>query len=519
MAPRHATLAELCRAQGAALGDAVALRYGGDDLSYAEFDARASRVAQGLLALGLEPGTRIASLMKNNAAFYELLFGASKAGMVLVPVNWRLAPPEIEYIVKDSGAEALFVGAEYRGLAAGLLDRLPGVATVISIDGPHGDSPGYADWRDGQRRDDPGLPLRGEDTVVQMYTSGTTGHPKGTELTNANLTLEVEVGADGMNWSDRDVSLVVMPQFHIAGTAWGLIGLSMGARNVVLHDVDPAEILRLIERERVTRMFVVPAVILFMLQTPGCAETDFSSLDRIVYGASPINEGLLRQAQATIGCHLVQVYGLTETTGAITLLSPEDHRSDDPKRLLSCGRPLRTVELRVVDPEGNDLPPGEVGEVICRTPLNMKGYFNNPEATAKALRDGWFHTGDAGYLDADGYLYIHDRVKDMIVSGGENIYPAEVESAIFDHPGVADVAVIGVPDPKWGETVKAIVVRAPDADVDERAIVDHAAERIARYKLPTSVDFVDELPRNPSGKILKRELRKPFWEGQGRAVG
>jgi len=519
MAPRHETLAGYSRAQAAALGDAVALRYDGEDLSDAEFDARASRVAQGMLALGLKPGARIASLMKNNAAFYELLFGASKAAMVLVPVNWRLAGPEIEFVVQDAGAEALFVGAEYVELVAGLLGRLPSVETVVAIDGPHGDWPGYADWRDGQRHDDPGLTLRGEDTVVQMYTSGTTGHPKGAELTNANLTLEVEVGADGMNWSDRDVSLVVMPQFHIAGTAWGLIGLSVGARNVVLHDVDPAEILRLVEAERVTKMFVVPAVILFMLQTPGCTETDFSSLDRIVYGASPINEGLLRQAQQVIGCRFVQVYGLTETTGAITLLSPEDHRSDDPKRLLSCGRPLRTVELRVVDAEGNDVPTGEVGEVICRTPLNMKGYFNNPEATASALRGGWFHTGDAGYLDADGYLYIHDRIKDMIVPGGENVYPAEVESAIFDHPGVADVAVIGVPDPKWGETVKAIVVRVPDSEVDGRTVIDHAAKRIARYKLPTSVDFVDELPRNPSGKILKRELRKPYWENKSRSIG
>jgi long-chain acyl-CoA synthetase len=286
-------------------------------------------------------------------------------------------------------------------------------------------------------------------------------------------------------------------------------------------------VLALIERHRITETFVVPAVLMFLLATPELATADVSSLRTVFYGAAPISEDVLVRSIAALGCDFAQVYGLTETTGAITSLLPEDHDPNGPRaRLLqSAGKPFDHVELRVVDPDtGEELPVGRVGEIWTRSDQNMLGYWNKPDATTAVLSDdGWFRTGDAGWVDAEGYLFLHDRIKDMIVTGGENVYPAEVENALNAHPSVADAAVIGVPDDKWGETVKAIVVRAPGAPDDDAVlaadIIASTRERLAHYKCPTSVAFVDALPRNPSGKILKRELRKPYWEGRTRNVG
>jgi long-chain acyl-CoA synthetase len=309
-----------------------------------------------------------------------------------------------------------------------------------------------------------------------------------------------------------------MPLFHIGGSGWGLIGFYCGVESVLMRDPDPTAILRLIPEYRITKAFFVPALILFMLQVPQCATTDFSTLELVVYGASPAPLDLVRKAVKVFGCGLAQVYGLTETTGAITYLGPEVHKAGDAELLKSCGQAMTGVELRVVDGVGKDVATGDVGEVICRSPQIMLGYWNQNEATNRAVRNGWFHTGDAGYLDAEGYLFIYDRVKDMIISGGENIYPAEVESALFSHPAVADVAVIGVPDEKWGESVKAFVVKKPGTEVTPEDLIIFARERIAGYKVPRSIDFIDTLPRNPTGKILKRELRKPYWAGQERQV-
>jgi long-chain acyl-CoA synthetase len=288
-----------------------------------------------------------------------------------------------------------------------------------------------------------------------------------------------------------------------------------------MRDVDPAEILQLIPQHGITNAFMVPAVIQFVLMTPGVEETDFSTLRALVYGASPITDSVLVKGMETLGCEFIQVYGLTETTGAITQLDGVDHDPQGrPELLRSCGKPYPWVEVRVVDSStGQDVPVGQVGELWTRSHQNMAGYWNNPTATADAITpDGWFKTGDAGFLDGDGFIFLHDRVKDMIVSGGENVYPAEVENALATHPGVADVAVIGVPDDRWGEAVKAIVVPANN-DVTEAELIAFARERLAGYKLPKSVDFAETLPRNPSGKLLKRELREPYWAGVDRNIG
>jgi len=322
------------------------------------------------------------------------------------------------------------------------------------------------------------------------------------------------------------VSLVAMPLFHIGGTGWALGGMSRGGHSVILRDVDPAAMLRLIEEHRITETFVVPAVLMFVLATPELATTDVGSLRTIYYGAAPVSEDLLVRSMEALGCDFAQVYGLTETTGAITSLLAEDHDPSGPRsRLLqSAGRPLPHVEIRIVDPDtGEELPVGNVGELWTRSDQNMLGYWGKSDATADVLSgEGWFRTGDAGWVDAEGYVFLHDRIKDMIVTGGENVYPAEVENALQAHPSVADAAVIGIPDDRWGETVKAIVVRTPDAPDDDEAlaadIIAATRERLAHYKCPTSVDFIDVLPRNPSGKVLKRELRKPYWAGRSRKV-
>jgi acyl-CoA synthetase (AMP-forming)/AMP-acid ligase II len=313
-------------------------------------------------------------------------------------------------------------------------------------------------------------------------------------------------------------TIACLPMFHIGGAGWALAGLYAGATTQIVREFVPAQILDIVQRARIEVILLVPAMILFLVQAPEIRETDLSSLRLIVYGAAPIPAELLKQAMATFGCGFQQVYGLTETTGAITLLPAEDHDPSDAQKLLSCGYAQEGVDLRIVGDDGRDLAAGKVGEIVVRSPQVMGGYWKLPDATARAVQGDWFFTGDAGYLDEKGYLYIYDRVKDMIVSGGENIYPAEVESALFGHPAVADVAVIGVPDERWGETVKAIVVRKPDAEVTPGELIDWARTRIAGYKLPRSVDFIDALPRNPTGKILKRELRKAYWQGKGRQI-
>lgn len=513
------SVADISRLHAAERPDAVALDFNGRLTTYGELDERASKVAQGLIALGQKQGARIGNIGKNIDRYFELLLGAFKARAVIVGVNWRLAAPEIAYVLNDAACEVLFVGKDYYEIIEKILPDCPKLKHVIAMDGGHATWPDYRTWRDAQTATDPLLPVVPDDDVIQLYTSGTTGHPKGVQLTNANYLAVFDcLGSMPLgNYEPHDNVLIAMPFFHVAGVNIGLLSLAQGARGIVLGDIDPAEILRLIEAKKITYAFLVPAVILFLLQHPSGASTDFSSLKNVSYGASPISDDVLLRAQKAFGCEFMQVYGLTETTGGGTFLPPEDHEPARGK-LRSCGRPAPGHEIRVVDGDGRTLPQGEVGEILIKAANVMKGYWNKPDATKGAIRDDWFHTGDAGFFDEDGYLYIHDRVKDMIVSGGENIYPAEVENALFGHPAVADAAVIGVPDDRWGEAVKAIVVKKEGTNPSPAEILAWARERIAGYKLPKSVDFVDIIPRNPSGKILRRELRKPYWEGRDRQV-
>ena len=515
------TVGDIARVHAGVRPDAIALTFEGRTTTYGELDANTSRVANALQAKGVSKGDRIGYLAKNTDSFFEILIGGAKAGAVTLPIGWRLAAAEIAYLLENGEVSLLFVGREFGDLARQAI-ALSG-RTVRAIELESGAQDGYAAWRDSAADSDSATAVGPADTALQLYTSGTTGRPKGVMLTNSNL-LETwiragQAGIDCYGWAPDDVCLVAMPLAHIGGTGWGVVGLLNGATLVILREFDPPTVLGLIEPVRITKLFMVPAALNFLIQMPGAREVDYSRLKAVFYGASPIPLDLLRQCLEVFGCSFCQQYGMTEACGTIVYLPPEDHDPQGNRRMKSAGRPMPGIELKIIDKDGNTLPPEAVGEIATRSTSNMAGYWKNEAATRETIdADGWLRTGDAGYLDADGYLYIHDRVKDMIISGAENIYPAEVEDAIFGHPAVADVAVIGVPDDRWGEAVKAVVVLKPGAVADAADLLGFARERIAAFKVPKSVDFIDVLPRNASGKVLKRALREPYWAGKERNV-
>ncbi|WP_095012657.1 fatty acid--CoA ligase [Tsuneonella mangrovi] len=518
------TLGDVVRAHAEATPDAVAFTFGDEELTFAELDEGSNRTANGLASLGIGKGDRIAYLGKNHPLYFEVLLAAAKIGAVMTPVNWRLAPPEVAYILEDSQAGALFVGEGFSDMAGKVAGGLPNLAAVIGIDAPDAQVD-YRQWRDGFAGSDLKIPLAGTDDALQLYTSGTTGKPKGAVMTHASLLSSRDnrnQGVELREWQESvpgEVTLLAMPCFHISGTGTGLGTIINGTCSIVLPEYDPTKALDLIENYNISKIFMVPAAIQIMLNHPRVSEVDFSRLKYITYGASPIPLELMKAAMARFGCGFVQMYGMTETSGTIVTLEPSDHDPNGSPKMRSVGTPLPGVEIKIIDTGGNEVGPNEVGEIATRSAKNMRCYWNKPEATAETIdSDGWLRTGDAGYIDEDGYLYIHDRVKDMIISGGENVYPAEVENAVFSHPKVADVAVIGVPDEKWGEAVKACVVVKEGQDLTEAEVIAHAREHIAGYKCPKSVDFIEALPRNPSGKILRRELRAPYWKGKDRAV-
>ena len=516
-----ASLADIVRHHAAQRPDSRAMVYTDDGRtwSFKELDLESNQVAHALAADGVGPQDRIAYLDKNAPEYFTYLYGGAKLSAVSVAVNWRLAPPEMEYILNNSESKVLMVGAEFLG-HLGQMD-LPCVTKVVVIGDP-GDSgyQTYEQWIANRPVDDLTLPANPRDTCYQLYTSGTTGLPKGVELTHENFLALLNEGLKAMGLDADSVNLVCMPLFHIAGSGWGVGGQFEGAETILLRDVDLGEILRAIPEHGVTHSLFVPAVLQFLLATPGVEDVDYSSLERILYGASPISEEVLVNAMNTFGCEFMQAYGLTETTGVIALLAHEDHDPGGPKAhlLRSCGKPMPGTEIRIVDAETlSELPGGEVGEIWIKSRQNMKGYWNNDAATRETLvEDGWLRSGDAGYM-REGYLYIHDRVKDMIISGGENIYPAEIENVLMTHPGITDAAVIGVPDERWGESVKAIITRS-DPGLTEQTVIELCRANLAHYKCPTSVDWMEDIPRNPSGKILKTVLREPYWKGKDRGV-
>lgn len=483
--------------------------------SYAELEEHTAKIASMLLAAGLQKGDRIAWIGKNSDLYFSLFYGAARVGVVMVPIGWRLAPAEWAYIGNDTRARILFAGRGFEGAGDVLKGQLPHLERITGEDEARAliAATPRADFD----------PAGDDDAVLQLYTSGTTGNPKGAVLSNRNLFALRKHSEDSdhayTKWDDDEVVLVAMPCAHIGGTGLGIMALTSGLPALVQAEFSPDGVFDAIETGGATRLFIVPAALQMMVNHPRCRSVDYGRLKYILYGAAPIPLELLRQCIDVFGAQFIQVYGMTETTGSICMLPPEDHDPNGNKRMRSAGKPLPGVEMRIVDHVGNDLPLGEVGELWTRSSNNMIGYWNLPDATKATMAEGgWIKTGDAGYMDEDGYLYIHDRVKDMIITGGENVYPAEVESAIYGHPDVLEVAVIGVPDEKWGESVKAVCAPKPGAVIDPDGIMSWARERIAGFKVPRSVDVIPALPRNASGKILRKDLRAPYWEGYERQV-
>ncbi|MGW4205384.1 long-chain-fatty-acid--CoA ligase [Streptomyces sp. NPDC004726] len=498
---------------------APAVTEGPRTLTYAELDRRGNRVAQALLAEGLRRGDRVGYLVRPGALSAELLVGCAKAGLVATPLNWRLAVSELVAVARDAELGIVLTQTEFLRAARALSAALPGIPLVTEGEATAPEH-NYEDWLLAASPADPGA-VTGDGVFLQLYTSGTTGLPKGVQLTLRNVSAG-EFQLREMGWHDTSVALNAMPVFHIAGTGWLVNALTAGAHTVMLPDLVPQTVVEVLERHEVTHAFFVPAMLHVLTALPGIRERDFSSLQLIVYGASPITPALLRRSMEVFGCGFYQKYGQTETTGSASRLLPEDHVLDGPRSTLlrSAGNTRPDVEVAIADPvTGEPVAPGVVGEILTRSHHVTPGYWRRPqENEALFTADGWLRTGDAGYLDPDGYLFITDRIKDMVITGGENVYPIEVESVLAEHPAVLDVAVFGTPDERWGEAVTAAVVLRPGAEpVTASDLVEFSRERIASYKKPRTVHFVEELPRNPSGKILKRVLREELAPRSGGA--
>ena len=476
------------------------------------------RFAGALQQAGVGRGDRIAFLDKNNPAILIATQAVCLIGASNAIVNWRLAGDELDYVINDSGARVLFVGHELMPSIELIRDNLTGVERIVVVGGDADELDAWiADSESIDRQPD----VTPDDPCLIMYSSGTTGRPKGVVLTQHNMVTHTRNAIGDIEYADGDMMLIAMPMFHVGGSSYALFGTATGTRGYVIPEVNP-QLLAQAMMAGVTHAFLVPAVVAALIQAGPEAMALFSRLKVFAYGAAPMPLPILRAAmEAWPDTNFMQVYGMTEFGGVVTILDDAAHRdTEHPERLVSAGRPIPGVEIRVVDPATlEDVEPGTAGELWFRTEQATPGYHEQPEATRELITDdGWVRTGDVGRVDDGGFVFVEDRVKDMIISGGENIYSPEVERVLAEHPSVLELAIIGVPDEKWGESVKAVVAFHPDKAVPPEELIEFARERLAHYKAPKSVDFVEALPRNPSGKILKRDLRKQYWSDEERQV-
>jgi acyl-CoA synthetase (AMP-forming)/AMP-acid ligase II len=485
--------------------EAPAVTLGDSTTTFRQLDARSSQLAHALMREGVQRGARVGIMSRNSPLMWEAVFACSKIGAVLVAINWRLSPREVATIVRDADPVVMLAQAEF-------VDPLAAAdVRIVTLDEK------YEELIGDELATAPRAELDTDDVVLQLYSSGTTGVPKGVLITNRNLAASPLSGEHLYRMESSSVNLVVSPLFHIGGIGYGMTALSRGGHTVLVREADGTSLLRTIEQHGVTHSFLVPSIIQSLVDAPSITQTDLSSLQYVAYGGAPMSAVLLRRAMDMLGCAFLGVYGMTETSGTVIALFEDDHQPEgDRSHLLrSCGRPLPWMgDAAVFDPfTGEPALVGQVGEIWVRSSMNTPGYWNQPAATRETLLDsGWLRTGDAAYLDDEGYFYIHDRMKDMIISGGENIYPAEVESVLYEIPEIREVAVIGVPSERWGETVKALVVLRDGSVTSEADVIAFARDNLAHYKCPTSVDFVVELPRNATGKILKNQLRSQYRE-------
>jgi acyl-CoA synthetase (AMP-forming)/AMP-acid ligase II len=488
--------------------------------TYQETTTRVQRLAAALAILGISKGDRVAVLDTNSSRAVEAYFATSLLGAVFVPLNYRATAEELEYMVTTAGAHVLMVGERYRPLVAHVRDRLLCVTHYVAMDSPQpqmdsfealiAQAPGEASEAE----------VDEEDVNILMYTSGTTGRPKGVMLTCGDFVAYVCGHTDLADGTPRGAALLCVPLYHIAGVTLMMTSVFSGRRLVVLRQFEPTEWLETVQRERITHTFVVPTMLKRVLDHPDFSRYTCTSLEVLAYGAAPMPVSVIHRAIAmfppTVG--FINTFGQTETTATVTVLLPEDHRLEGSpqeverklQRLSSIGRPLPDVEVRIVDAEGAEVTPGKIGEITVRTPRLMKGYLSQGDATAQTMVHGWLHTRDMGWMDADGYLYLAGRQDDLIIRGGENISPAEVEAVLYTHPAIEEAAIIGVPDVDWGEQVMAIVVPRADSPLTVEEVIDWCQQRLASFKRPAMVRFVRELPRNPLGKVLRKELRATF---------
>ncbi len=494
----------------------IALIQDGEELTYRQLEQRSNQVANGLLLMGVKHGDRIALIAENSIDQVLVYIAASKLGAVTVPLNYRLSPSELGYIIQDALAKVVMVLDEQFMQAIAECHYEGGFNPhILSV----GDdiAPSWQNWNiwlDAQCDEPVDVEAEELDPVIQLYTSGTTGNPKGAVLSHKNFIFLSHVGDEERSDELGIMSLITAPLFHIGGGGSLMIALLTGGTVVLQRAFDPFKFVEAIEKYNLKNVFMVPAMIHAVLtMVPNCKERDFSNLERITYGASPITEELLRQAMDVFGCEFCQAYGMTETCGVTSLLTPEDHQlalAGRPELLTSCGRAVDKIDMDIVDSDGNAVALGEIGEIIVRSPSIMSGYWNLDSETKKTIRKGWLHTGDSGYRDEDGYYYLRDRIKDMVISGGENIYPLEVERVLVRHEAIADVAVIGIADEKYGEALLAVCVLAQGKKLTDDEMINHCINDLAGYKIPRKLQCVDVLPRNASGKILKKDLRKIY---------
>ncbi len=476
--------------------------------TFAEINARANRACAAIQSLGLTKGDRVAVLAYNGHEFIESFFGPAKAGLVIMPLNWRLTADELSFILKDGGAKALIYDADFesvvqdihaRGTEGSAVKHWVGIgdyAATFALP--------YEELLDSQSEDEPADKAGPADNLFIMYTSGTTGLPKGVVHTHETVLWAVLSIANSADTRLGDRYLVLLPLFHVGALAPLIGGVYGGQSLTILRNFDPAKAWSLIEEEQITTTMAVPAMLGSMLQVPDFQKNDWSTLRWIMSGGAPLPVSII-EAYGKLGIEIHQVYGLTESGGPACLIGPDDAT----RKIGSTGKAFFHTRVRIVDADGKDLPAGEAGEVLVSGDHIMKEYWNRPEATAETVKDGWLHTGDVAIEDEEGFITIQDRIKDMIISGGENIYPAEIENVLLQHPEVTDAAVIGLGSAKWGESPLAVIVRKSDS-LTEESLLAHCNGKLARFKLPQNAVFVDEIPRNPSGKILKRDLRIQF---------
>ena len=518
-----ANLADMVRERANSRGNAIVYEFEGRQTSFAEFDIKTNRVANALVALGVKPGERIAYLGKNSDFYFELLLGAMKAGVVMAPVNWRLAGPEVAFIVDDCKAPVLFAGPEFITQVRNIKAQLPSVRHVITTEGGAPEWQDFTAWRDAQSSDDPRVPISPRDIAIQLYTSGTTGKPKGAMLSHANFLNLVQTGNEAEKpewnrWSTDDVSLVAMPIFHIGGSGWGVMGLYHGARGVIAREFDPTKVLDFFEQSGITKLFMVPAAMQFVVRQPRARQIDFSRLKYMLYGASPIPAALLKECIEVFKCGFVQMYGMTETTGTIVALPPEDH-IEGLDRMRSAGKALPGIELAILDANGNRLPPGEVGEIATRSGSNMAGYWNLPEATARDHRQGRLAAHRRCRLHGQGRLPLHPRPH----QGHDHLrrrehLPRRGRERDLRSPGCRRGRGDRHPRRQMGRGGEGHRGDEAGQAGDRDDMINFTRERIAGFKTPKSVEFIEALPRNPSGKILRRHLRDPYWAGKDRQV-